>query len=206
MRVLISGFEPFGGRAINNAWEIAKRFEPCDGIDVCKVPVSFKNAHKVVIETMGRKKYDLVIMMGETPFTTDYVRLERLAINYMDSEKPDNDGYVADDEALVENAPKAYFTSLPVKKYTGHLKDLGYKVKTTNSTGTFVCNSLYYNVLRHLEESGSDTAALFLHLPVTTDMVSMEEMETIINAILSYFVKSAGFNTHAVIPTKAHRG
>lgn len=190
MKILISGFEPFGGREVNNSWEIAKRFGACADIDVTGVPVSFTTAHDVIIGALRRKKYDLVIMLGETSYTSEYVRLERLAINYRDSVKPDNEGYIANDEELVENAPKAYFSTIPVKEYTTYLKGLGYKVKATNSTGTFVCNSLYYQVLRYIDENGSDTAALFLHLPVDTNIVTLEEMEGIIGATLSYFDKS----------------
>lgn len=191
MNILIGGFEPFGGRDVNNAWETAKRFEGRQGIDVKKVPVSFKKAHEVIINALRRKKYDLVILLGETAFTTDYVRLERLAINYIDSSRPDNEGYIANDEELVENAPKAYFSSIPLKAYTNHLKESGHKVKVTNTTGTFVCNSLYYQVLRYLEENGSDTAALFLHVPVATNIVSIREMEDTLAAILSYFNKTS---------------
>lgn len=183
MNVLISGFEPFGGREVNNSWEIAKRFEASHEVDVFRVPVSFRKAHKVIIDALKRKKYDLVILLGETSVTKDYVRLERLAINYIDSTGPDNDGDIANDEVLVEKAPKAYFSTLPVKRYVTHLKELGYKVKASNSAGTFVCNSLYYHVLRYLEENGSDTAALFVHLPVATEVVSMKEMEYTIGAI-----------------------
>lgn len=190
MNILISGFEPFCGRKVNNSWEIAKRFEWCQRMDVCKIPVSFSRAHNFIIDALKRKKYNLVIMLGETSVTSDYVRLERVAINYRDSSKPDNEGYIADDEAIVENAPKAYFSTLPIKKYVAHLKELGYQVKASNSGGSFVCNSVYYHVLRHLEENGSVTAALFLHLPVATNIVSMEEMENVIGAILSYFTNS----------------
>lgn len=190
MNVLISGFAPFGGREVNNSWEIAKHFREYDEIDVKSVPVSFKKAHIVIIDALRYKKYDLILMLGETSLTNDYVRLERLAINYMDSTTPDNEGYIANDEELVRNAPKAYFSTIPIKKITSFLKELGYKVKISNSTGTFVCNSLYYNVLRYLGENRDSTPALFLHLPVRTNIVSKEEMERIITSILSYFNKS----------------
>ena len=189
MNILISGFEPFDNREVNNSWEIAKRFGECSDIDVLRVPVSFQKAQDVIIEALGRKNYDLVIMLGETSLTSECVRLERLAINFRDSVRPDNEGYIANDEELVEKASKAYFSTLPIKKYTTYLKDLGYKLKASNSAGTFVCNSLYYHTLRYLEENGISATAVFLHLPVATNIVSMEEMEDIITSILSYFKK-----------------
>lgn len=187
--VLISGFDPFGSREINNSWEIANLFGECAEIDVVRVPVSFKKAHNVIIEALRHKKYDLALMLGESSFSNEYVRLERLAINYMDSVGPDNDGYIANDETIVENAPMAYFSPLHIKKLFIHLKESGFKVKASNSAGTFVCNSLYFHVLRYLEESESNTAALFLHLPVSTKIVSMDEMKEIVDSIISYFNK-----------------
>lgn len=187
MKILIGGFEPFGKRETNNAWEVAKQFQDISNIDILQIPVSFKRAHQVIIDALAKKQYDLILTLGETGFTNDYVRLERLAINYKDSVGPDNDGIKANDEELVAGAPKAYFTSFPVKKAVEVLKMQGHKVKVTNSTGTFVCNSLYYHLLRHLEENGSDTIALFLHLPVATDIISLKEMEDTVASIITYF-------------------
>lgn len=184
-RFLICGFEPFGHRNINNSWEVAKRFQDIPNIDILKLPVSFRKAHRVIIDALADRQYDLILMLGETGFTTDYVRLERLAINYKDSVNPDNDGVVADDEELVAGAPKAYFTTFPVKKVAALLKEQGHKVKVTNSTGTFVCNSLYYNILRHIEENRLLPTPLFIHLPVSTDVISLDDMENTITSLIS---------------------
>lgn len=190
-KILLTGFEPFGDRSVNNSWEVAKKFDGASDIDVLKLPVSFNRAHRIVEETLKKQHYDLILLLGETSATTDYVRMERLAINYKDSTRPDNEGYIADDEVIVENAPKAYFSSLPIKRYVRHLKELGHKVRVSNSSGTFVCNSLYYHVLRYLEENSGNTSALFLHLPVATKIVTLEEMTSIIAAILSIFNKNS---------------
>ena len=37
------------------------------------------------------------------------------------------------------------------------------------SAGSFVCNRLYYRLLRHLQQSGVKTPALFVHVPLITD-------------------------------------
>ena len=184
MRVLLCGFEPFGDRAVNNAWEIAKAFEGSPHIDVLKLPDSFNKAHRFVEDILRKQHYDFVLMLGETSFTTDYVRLERLAINYKDSSKPDNDGITADDEDLIPGAHKAYFTAFPVKKVAEILKEKEYRVKVTNSTGTFVCNSLYYHILHYIETNQLPIKALFVHLPASTEIVSLEEMKNTINAMI----------------------
>ena len=185
--ILLCGFEPFGERDINNAWEVVKQFQGIPNIDVLKIPVSFERAHKVIIDALNHKHYDLILIFGETGTTTDYVRLERLAINYKDALKPDNDGVTPDDEELITAAPKAYFTEFPVKKVAANLKEKGYKVKVTNSTGTYVCNSVYYNMLHYISEKGLSVVTLFLHLPASTEVVSLSEMEQTVKDLVEIY-------------------
>ena len=187
MNILLSGFEPFGDRSVNNSWEVAKEFYGASDIDVLKLPVSFNRAHRVVEEALKKQHYDLVLMLGETSTTTDYVRLERLAINYKDSVKPDNDGVSADDEEIIIDAPKAYFTPFPVKKIFLDLKEKGHKVKVTNSTGTFVCNSTYYHILHYISEHNLPQVVLFVHLPVSTEIVSLDEMEQTVKDLVEIY-------------------
>lgn len=187
MEILLCGFEPFGERDINNAWEVVKQFQGVPGIDILKLPVSFEKSHRVIIEALSRKYYDLILIMGETGFTTEYVRLERLAINYKDTVKPDNDGMIADDEEVIIDAPKAYFTSFPIKKIFLDLKEKGHKIKVTNSTGTFVCNSTYYQLLHYLSEHNLPQVALFVHLPASTQIVSLDEMEQTIKELIKIY-------------------
>ena len=189
MKILISGFEPFGGRDVNNAWEIARQFIGKDNIDVIKIPVSFEYSHKRIIDSLEKKKYDFILILGETAWTTEYVRLERLAINYKDSLAPDNYGIIADDEEILLNAPKAYFSPVHVKRVTSSLKEKGYKVKVTNSTGTFVCNSVYYNILHYVSEQKLPVKVLFIHLPASTEIVSLEEMRETIENVISNIEK-----------------
>lgn len=185
MRILLCGFEPFGQRSVNNAWEVVRQFTGRDDVDVIQVPVSFSRAHATLLRALERQHYDAVVMVGETSFTKNAVRLERVAINYMDSAKPDNDGVTADDEPLIPGAPKAYFTTFPVKRVAGALLEQSHKVKVTNSTGTFVCNSIYYNILHHIETNGLQLTPLFVHLPASTEEVTLDEMRDTVAAILA---------------------
>lgn len=197
MKILVCGFEPFGQREENNAWEVVRRYEGADNIDVLKIPVSFERAHNVVIDVLNRNRYDFVIMVGETSFTPDNVRLERLAINYKDSIKPDNDGIFADDEEIITSAPKAYFTSFPVKKICEKIKERGHKIKVTNSTGTFVCNSLYFNILHYIEIYRLTTKALFIHVPAITEELSLDEIKNTIDEVIkitSFSLLEAGMS------------
>ena len=184
MKVLISGFEPFGTRDINISWEVAKCFKDIDPeIDVVRLPVSFQNAHLPVIKLLEVKDYDLVIMLGEAS-QTDYIRIERLAINYKDSSSPDNDGVRPDDQRLVHSAPDAYFTPVPVKKLSEVLSNEGFKQKVSNSAGTYVCNSLYFNILHHQRLNNLSCRTLFLHVPRSTETLSLNEMGHTVERII----------------------
>lgn len=185
MRVLITGFEPFGSRSLNNSWEIIKSFEDREGIDILLLPVSFSRAHKIAIDKISKGNYGLIIMIGETSSNNDYIRLERLAINLKDSINPDNDGEVANENPLLHNCSNAYFTKFSVKESAKYLKELGYKVKVSNSAGTFVCNSLYYHVLHFLNTNNAPSTALFIHVPATTEILSLENMKNTLEALIN---------------------
>ena len=184
MKVLLCGFEPFSERRVNNSWEVAKQYDGMKNIKILKIPVSFHHAHEIVIEEINRNRYNFIIMLGETSLTPDNIRLERIAINYKDSIKPDNEGIVADDEEIIMSAPKAYFTSFPVKKISEKIKEKEHKIKVTNSAGTFVCNSLYFNVLHYIAKNQLNTKAIFVHLPATTQVMSLKEMRNTVDEII----------------------
>ena len=184
MKILITGFEPFGSRKTNNSWEVAKAFRNRDEIKVLQLPVSFSRSHCLVIDQIEKQCYDIVLMLGETSSTNDYLRLERVAINLKDSINTDNDEVIADEEILVEDASPAYFTKFPLKKIVAKLKESGYPAKVSNSAGTFVCNSLYFNILHFIETNNLTTKALFLHVPSTTQIVSLEKMKKTLDEII----------------------
>ena len=184
MTILITGFEPFGCHKTNNSWEVVKTFKNRDRVKVLCLPVSFSRSYCGVIDQIKKQSFDVIIMLGETSSTNDYVRLERVAINYKDSIKPDNDGILADDEEIITTAPKAYFTSFPIKKICEKIKDKGHKIKVTNSAGTFVCNSLYFNILHYIEVNQLSTKALFIHVPATKELISLEEMKNTLDEII----------------------
>ena len=187
MRVLLSGFEPFGDRPTNQSWAVAEKFAGEKDIDIVRLPVSYSDAHRILINKLESSDYDLVLMMGETSSTTDSIRLERVALNFKDAAMPDNDGLTAYDEAIVAGAPAAYFTAFPLKKIAGALNDNGHRVKITNSAGTFVCNHVYFNILHYLSENNQSLIALFVHLPASTESLSEDEMRNTIKALLTEY-------------------
>ena len=166
MLILITAFEPFGG-AENNITQSVLSLLPDSVADwaiekVC-LPVSFKRAPIMLREAIATYSPDLVIMLGQCP-TGENIRLERFAINMMDSSKADNDGYIPNEETIYPHQPLALQTSLPIKELVGFCTDNVQSVQVSHSAGLYVCNRVYYEAL-YLQQN-----ALFVHIPKNFDI------------------------------------
>lgn len=168
LKVLITGFEPFGDYSENSSWEVARQVASCgvEGVEVVaeQLPVSFARVGEVLRSAIELHTPDLVIMLGQTTIT-DCVRLERVALNMMDSAMGDNDGVKPDEEPIYEGEESALFTSLPIKSFRSAIEAQGIAVKITNSAGLYVCNRTYYEALRLCRER-EGLQAIFVHLPL----------------------------------------
>lgn len=166
-KVLVTGFEPFGKFSENSSWEVAWRVASSDvvGAEVIaeRLPVSFTRVGETLRSAIELHTPDLLIMLGQTT-ATDCVRLERVALNMMDSRKADNDGYIADEEPIYEGEESALFTSLPIMSFRSAIEAQGIAVKISNSAGLYVCNRTYYEALRLCKERAMQ--AIFIHLPL----------------------------------------
>ena len=175
VRILVTAFEPFGGSDTN----ISQRVLDAIQADVAKLllPVSFRRAPEVLNEAIEQFQPDVIIAMGQAA-EGDKIRLERLAINMMDSAKGDNDGYLPDEELICPEAPLALKTTLPVKPLCADCINAGLPTMVSNSAGLYVCNRIYFEALRHT------TNSLFVHIPKAMDV---ETAKQTINQLIKYF-------------------
>ena len=175
VRILVTAFEPFGGSDTN----ISQRVLDAIQADVAKLllPVSFRRAPEVLNEAIGLLQPDVIIAMGQAA-EGDKIRLERLAINMMDSAKGDNDGYLPDEELICPEAPLALKTTLPVKPLCADCINAGLPTMVSNSAGLYVCNRIYFEALRHT------TNSLFVHIPKNMDV---ETAKQTINQLIKCF-------------------
>lgn len=174
-KILLTAFEPFGGNDTN----ISQRVLDAIQADVTKLllPVSFRRAPEVLNEAIEQFQPDVIISMGQAA-EGDKIRLERLAINMMDSAKGDNDGYIPDEELICPEAPLALKTDLPVKQLCADCINAGLPTIVSNSVGLYVCNRIYFEALRHSLNS------LFVHIPKNMDR---EIAKQVINQIIKFF-------------------
>jgi pyroglutamyl-peptidase len=193
-KILLTAYEPFGENVTNSSWEVAKllreqEFEQVN-LSVVLLPVSFNRVAAVLQEAITSHCPDVVLMLGQSG-TKDKLKLERVALNMMDSKNGDNDGYRPTEETINSNGPAAYITKAPVKSLLDHLKTFGVNSKISNSAGLYVCNRTYYEALRLCEENGT-MQALFVHLPPVPCLgeegcLSVEEMSRAVAELISKF-------------------
>ncbi len=172
MKILLTGFDPFGGESINPAYEAVKEVKAPEGVELIKlqVPTKFSESFQCVKAAMEKEKPDAVICVGQAG-GRKAVTPERIAINIMDAETPDNDGFIPTDLPVVSGGENAIFSTLPVKKIVAAIKAAGVPAQLSNSAGTFVCNRLMYGVLNFCKEYYPRTIAGFIHVPFIPQQV-----------------------------------
>ena len=191
MKVLVTGFDPFGGSEVNSSWETAVRVGQLAPKDVCMesllLPVSFMRAGKKIRKALREKRPDVLVMLGQRG-KGESIDIERIAINMMDASNPDNDGYHPQEQTIVDGGEAAYFSNLPVKTLRDALLHRGIPARVSNSAGLYVCNSTYYNALNEIYEQGLPTKALFIHLPIISEDFPIEMLTDAILAIIETII------------------
>lgn len=196
MKILITGFEPFGSNNENSSWVVANKVATQNtfGIDIALelMPVSFRSVAKTLRTAVTRHNPDLLIMLGQAG-SSDKVRLERIAINMMDARNADNDGFIPDEEPINTETPVALFTNTDIKLLYNAMSEQGIPVKLSNSCGLYVCNRIYYEALMLCNER-KNMRAIFVHLPLykgqrdakdTTPTLPLNDMTRAIDVIIN---------------------
>ncbi|HUK08511.1 MAG TPA: hypothetical protein VLX09_11630 [Stellaceae bacterium] len=165
--VLITGFEPYGGRGSNPAAEIARAL---DGHEIAGVtvvgrtlPVSHARLKSEIDALLRKIGPSIVISLGLAPGELA-IRIERIGHDIADFEIPDNDGSVVA-EALGGNGPAALPVTLPVKRIERALLDAGIPARLSTTAGTFLCNACLYGFLTSIAAGERAIPCGFIHLP-----------------------------------------
>ena len=164
-KLLITGFDPFGGERINPAWEAVKRLPDSIGeYELCKleIPTVFSKAAETVLEKAAEYCPDVILSVGQAG-TRSAVTPERIAVNIRDARIPDNAGNQPRGEFCAEDGPAAYFSTVPVAAMAEAICAAGIPGTVSNSAGAFVCNDTLYLLLHRF--AGSSTRVGFIHVP-----------------------------------------
>ena len=201
MKILITGFEPFGGESVNPAYEAVKLLPDMAGdIQIVKmeIPTVFGEAGKVVETGILQHQPDAVICVGQAGRRAD-IGVERVAINLVEASIPDNAGNQPMDVKVQEDGDTAYFATIPVKAMVKNIKDHGIPASISYTAGTYVCNSVMYDLLYLIDRKYPSIRGGFIHVPYATEQgvgkpvgTATMELSTISNALLYALEAVAG--------------
>ncbi len=185
--VLVSGFEGFGEHCVNPSEQLANKLQGAtiDGFDVESVvlPVTFENAFQVLASAIERVRPQFVFCVGQAG-GSEAICVERVAINICDAAIADNAGHTPRSVPIELRGPVAYWSTLPVAPIVAALSAAGLPATISYSAGTFVCNQVFYKLMRVLSHN-PQTRGGFVHVPFLPEQalqegcasMSLEEME-----------------------------
>ena len=178
MKIIVTGFDPFGGETINPSIECVKALPEIEGVELIRLelPTVFKESAKRLNEVINDVKPDAVLSVGQAGGRPG-ITMERIAINVDDARIPDNISQQPIDEAIQLDGEAAYFTTLPIKRIVKAIREAGISAEVSNSAGTFVCNHIMYQALFAATKADKPFKAGFMHIPFipeqTTDKPSL---------------------------------
>ncbi|MGL4676304.1 MAG: pyroglutamyl-peptidase I [Brevinema sp.] len=173
MKILVTGFDPFGGELLNPAWEAVKMLsDSIDGHIVVKrqIPTVFYESIEVLLQHIEEVKPDLVLCVGQAGGRFD-LSIERIGINIDDARIKDNKNQQPIDKAIYKDGENAYFVRLPIKQMMDQVREAEIPCSISNTAGTFVCNHILYGLLYHIEKYKCAKAGGFVHVPYTPEQV-----------------------------------
>jgi pyroglutamyl-peptidase len=173
MRILITGFEPFGGQSINPSWEVARALDGLQGLPAqvraVQLPCVFAQAASVLTRALDDIRPDVVLALGQAEGRSD-ISVERVAINVMDARIADNAGAQPIDQPVVAGGPAAYFSTLPIKHLVARMRATGFPASVSQTAGTFVCNQVFYALQHAL--AGRGVRSGFVHVPLLPEQAA----------------------------------
>lgn len=183
-KLLITGFDPFGGETVNPAWEAVKKL-PDRITDYTlyklEIPTVFGLAAETVLAKAAQTQPDVILCIGQAGGRAA-VTPERIAVNIRDARIPDNAGNQPGGEQIAPDGPAAYFATVPVKEMATAIENAGIAATVSNSAGAFVCNDTLYSLLHHYAHT--DVKVGFIHVPYLPEQGQPNmELEVITKAL-----------------------
>ena len=173
MKILVTGFDPFGGEKVNPAYEAVKLLpDEIAGAQIIKleIPTVFSRSGPAVDAAIQVHHPDVVLNVGQAGGRA-CVTIERVAINLAEARIPDNAGEQPVDQPLQPDGPAAYFATVPVKAMVRNVREHGLPCQLSYSAGTYVCNCVMYQVLHLAAVKYPGIRAGFIHVPYADEQV-----------------------------------
>ena len=179
MKLLLTGFEPFGGSTVNPSQRIVDALDgkSIRGLQIVGMvlPVDNQQGPASLLTALVSSSYDGVLSLGEAP-RRPVLSIERVGVNLMDYPIPDNSGKTVVDAPIQPGGPAAYFSTLPARAILKRLLEEGIPAELSLSAGAYLCNQVLYTLQHQLARTNSNTPAGFIHLPSLPEQAASSGM------------------------------
>ena len=175
-KLLITGFEPFGGETVNPSWlAVEKLHDNIGDFELTKllIPVVFEKSAEVVINKANEINPDVILCIGQAG-GRDAVTPEMVGINLRYASIPDNKGNEPRDEKISESSENAYFTTLPARRIVEEISAMQIPSKVSYTAGAYVCNDVIYTLLERYDKTNVKVG--FIHVPYIPEQEKQPSM------------------------------
>ncbi|HEY3226340.1 MAG TPA: pyroglutamyl-peptidase I [Planctomycetota bacterium] len=164
MRVLVTGFTPFGRHRSNPTERLARE---ADGRRIGGallagrvLPTEFRGCDRALDSALRETRPHAVLMFGLGP-NRKRLALECVALNVDHAEKPDNAGRRPWRRAIDPRGPALLEATLPIDRLHAALRRARIPASVSYHAGTYVCNHAFYRALRRAGRA----RVVFVHVP-----------------------------------------
>lgn len=164
MKVLVTGFTPFGGETVNPSYEAVKLLpDEIAGNTLVKALLTtrFGASRTELQDLLNTVKPDAVVCVGQASGRAS-VSIEKVALNYAVAGDYDPDNVIKNN-TVSESGKAAYFSTLPVENIVKALNAAGIPCVLSLTAGAFVCNYVMYSLLELTQ--GTGILCGFVHIP-----------------------------------------
>lgn len=173
MKILVTGFDPFGEDKINPAIESVKKLpDEIKGVKIIKleIPTVYMKSLEKIDEAIKEYNPDIILSIGQAGGRPD-ITVERVGINVDDYRIKDNEGNQPIDTKIYDDGENAYFSNLPIKAIVENIRKNNIPASISNTAGTFVCNHVLYGVQYLLDKKYPNKKSGFIHIPFLPEQV-----------------------------------
>jgi pyroglutamyl-peptidase len=179
--LLLTGFESFDGFTVNPSGEIAKKLDDHEiqnyHIIGVVLPLDYRNALSALDTSLEKYRPSVILCCGQANRAT--ITIERLAVNAINTDRPDNYGNIPETDIIDIDGPAAYFVNIPPLPLVKAIREQGIPAYVSYHAGAYGCNWLLYNVMQRIEKGVIDAKATFVHLPPLPSQALQKNLQTL---------------------------
>lgn len=188
-KVIVTGFEPFGGHAVNSSWVAVQELEKLglgEAVDlhVCEVPVEYQAVQDLLPSLWKEPQPQLVVHVGVSGLATT-VTLEQCGHN-KGYKRLDNCSFCPASQCCMDSGPDCIQSVLDMETVckTVNGSDLGVTLSVSKDAGRYLCDYTYYTSL-YLGHGHS----AFIHVPPLGKPYSSQDLGRALQAAVQEMLK-----------------